>query len=120
MVVDSSIWIEIVFDGPLRKKCEEILKTAEVLVPALIIYEVYRKLKKQVSEEIAIEVISSISKYPTLEINRDISILAADLSLEYSLGMADSVVLACAKLNKTELVTLDNDFAKIPDVKILR
>jgi predicted nucleic acid-binding protein len=34
--------------------------------------------------------------------------------------MADSLVLAQAKHMRVPLLTLDNDFAKIPGVKVLR
>lgn len=120
MVVDSSVLIEIIFDGPLRKKCETLLSHKNILVPALVIYELYKKIKKQINEEVALETVSSLGQYKILELNRDIALLAADLSIEYNLGMADSVVLACARMHKVDLVTLDNDFSTIPNVKVLR
>ncbi|WP_413943456.1 type II toxin-antitoxin system VapC family toxin [Bdellovibrio sp. HCB-162] len=120
MVVDSSVWIEIVCDGPLRKKCEEALKNTDPIVPTLVIYEIYRKLKKQTSEETSLEVVSALSKYKSMEINRDIALLAGDLSLEFDLGMADSMVLACARFSHAQLLTLDNDFASVTGVKVIR
>ncbi|MGZ3770386.1 MAG: PIN domain-containing protein [Bdellovibrio sp.] len=120
MVVDSSVWIEIICDGPLRKKCEDLIKDIEPLVPALVIYEIYKKLKKQISEEISLEAVGAISKYKIIDINRDIALLAGDISLSYNLGMADSLVLACARLYRTSVLTLDNDFASIPNAKVIR
>lgn len=120
MIIDSSVWIEIICDGPLRKKCEELIKDKEPLVPTLVIYEIYKKLKNQTSEEISLEAVGALSKYKTIDINRDVALLAGDISLEYDLGMADSLVLACARLYRTSLLTLDNDFASIPNVKVVR
>lgn len=120
MVVDSSVWIEIVCDGPLRKKCEDLIKNADALVPSLVIYEIYKKLKKQTNEELSLEVVSALSKYQTIEIGRDVALLAGDLALEHDLGMADSMVLACARINNVPLLTLDNDFASLPGVRVVR
>ncbi|MGE0633252.1 MAG: type II toxin-antitoxin system VapC family toxin [Pseudobdellovibrionaceae bacterium] len=120
MVVDSSVWMEMIFDGPLRKKCEDRVKGMAVLVPSSVLFEVYKKIKKQISEEVALETVAALSKYKTIEITRDIALLAADLSLEQNLGMADSLVLACANANKVGLITLDNDFTSVPNAQVIR
>ena len=44
-------------------------------------------------------------------LNREIALLAADISIEYDIGMADSLVLGCTQFMGEPLVTLDNDFA---------
>jgi toxin FitB len=44
---------------------------------------------------------------------------AADLSLEFSLPMADSFVLATARALGAELITSDTDFKNVPGVRVL-
>lgn len=120
MVVDSSIWIEILSGGKLASKCENLIKNKTILVPTIVIFEVYKKIKKSSSEDVALEVVSHLSKYKIIEISRDISFAAADLAIEKNLGMANALVLATAQINKTTLFTLDNDFTSIQGVEVVR
>ncbi|MEW6055426.1 MAG: PIN domain-containing protein [Bdellovibrionota bacterium] len=48
------------------------------------------------------------------------ALYAADLSIEFELAMADSLILAFAKEAGVSLLTLDNDFAGIPNVVVVR
>lgn len=61
-----------------------------------------------------------LTQYNVLDMTREVVLTAADVSLEFSLAMADSIILAHARLSDAKLLTLDNDFAKIPNVKVLR
>ena len=121
MVVDSSIWIEIFSDGPHCRRCEsELAKHELIRVPALVIFEVYRKLRQHVSEEEALEVTAFLRKHEVLDLNCEVALAAADLSLQYKLPMADSIVLAHATALSDQLLTLDNDFSGIPEAKVIR
>lgn len=120
MVVDSSVWLEILQGGPLSSECQKILARGQVRVPSLVIHEVYKKLKSKVSEEVALESIASLCQYEVLDLNREVAILAADLCLENKLSMADGFVLAHAELLHDVLLTLDNDFSDIPTARVLR
>ncbi len=120
MVVDSSVWLEILRSGSLRTECERYIQKGKIKVPALVLYEVYRKIKIKVSEDLALEAVAALSRHEVVELNREIALLAADLSIEHNLGMADSIVLACSQYFREKLVTLDNDFAGIADVIVLR
>lgn len=120
LVVDSSVWIEIAFSGSLTDVCEKAMERAEIFVPTLVVFEVYRKMKSKIGESIALEVIGALSGYRSLELTREIALLAADLSLEHRLATADSIVLAHARVQDTTLLTLDNDFAGQTGVRVLR
>lgn len=120
-LLDSSAWIEILGQGSLGKTCESELQAASsVIVPSLVIYEVYRKIAQQVSEDAALSAIAVMSQYSVVELTKEIALSAADLSLTHRLAMADSMILAHAQHSHAKLVTLDNDFASIPGVKVLR
>ncbi|MBI3555383.1 MAG: PIN domain-containing protein [Deltaproteobacteria bacterium] len=54
------------------------------------------------------------------DLNRDIALTAADLSVQLRLATADSVVLAHAHTAGATLVTLDNDFAGVTGARVLR
>ncbi len=120
MVVDSSIWLEIFLDGPLASKCQKHMGKHQLQIPTSVVYEVYRKLKQKLSDDVALDGIAVFSNYKLIEFDREIALLAADISLEYDLGFADSIVLASAKHCNQKLLTLDNDFLKIPDAIIVR
>ena len=66
------------------------------------------------------EAISALSSFGIRDLTREVALLGADLSIEFNLAMADGLVLAHARHLETELLTLDNDFASIPDVKVIR
>ncbi len=120
-LIDSSCWIEIFTQGPQSGLCEKYLdKKAEILVPTLVIYEVYKKILVKASEDQALSAISFLSQNTTLDLDRDTALLAADLSIEYRLAMADSIVLAHSKTQEASLITRDYDFHGIPDVVVIK
>ncbi len=94
--------------------------TDEILVPTLVIFEVFKKIRIKTTEDRALSAISYLSQNIVLELDRDTAVFAADLSVKYHLAMADSIVLAHAKKRKAELITIDFDFKGISDVVILK
>ncbi len=119
-VIDSSCWIEIFASGSLAKKCQKEVSSAKsIAVPSLVIYEVYRKVKQSISDESGLSAISYISQFDVQALTREVALLAADLSLQYKLGTADSLILAHAHEISAELITLDNDFRGLPRVRVI-
>ncbi len=121
LVVDSSVWIEIFASGPLAKLCEKEMKNATtIIVPTIIIFEVYRKILKGSSEDQALSVVAAMTQYKVEELSQEVALLAGDISKDNNLGTADSLVLAHARNSQAILITLDNDFVGIEDVRVLR
>lgn len=120
MVVDSSVLIEILLKHRLHEKCLRTISSQKVFIPVLAYFECYKKLRSKASESDALEAMGSLEKFEIISITREIALFAGDLSIEYGLPMADSLVLACAREYNVTLLTLDNDFAKIPGVKVIR
>lgn len=120
MVVDSSVFFEIFSSGPCRAKCEKHLHGVEIFVPALVLFEIYRKIKSKVSEDEALSAAGTLRSHRVLDLTSEIALLAGDLSLEYGLAMADSFVLAHAHAIRQPLLTLDKDFAEIPGTIVIR
>jgi len=120
-IFDSSVWIEILGSGPLAKFCQKELHLhGKVIVPSLVLYEVYRKVATQISEDQGLSVVAMLSQYQVVDLTREVALLAADLSIQNRLGMADSMVLAHAQSIGAVLVTLDNDFVGVDGVKVIR
>ncbi len=120
MIVDSSVWIEIFQDGPLRAACEKAMVRQDIRVPTLVLHEVYKKIKSKASEEMALEVMAVLSQHEVLDLDRETAILAGDICLREQISMADGIVLAHAEHLGDQLLTLDNDFTKVASAKVIR
>jgi toxin FitB len=121
VVLDSSVWIEMLNDGPLGSACAKELNAAQkVIVPTVVLYEVYRKVAQSRSEDQALSVTALLSQHEVSELSREVALAAADISIQKGLGMADSLVLAHAQQKGATLVTLDNDFAGLAGARVLR
>ena len=111
ILIDSSGWIEFFTDGPLAAEYSKYLKDLTRLVtPTIILYEVYKKIKKDRTEEDALFAVSLINRTSVVPLNESIALLAADLSLKHSLPMADAIVYATALEENCKVVTSDTHF----------
>src|SRR6185369_3975818 len=110
--LDSSVWIEILGGGRLAEPCIEVLESAaEIVVPTVVLFEVYRKILAATgSDDQALSAVSYLRQHTVRELSDEIALEAAELSLTHRLGMADNFVLAHANHHAAPLVTLDNDF----------
>ena len=121
MVVDSSGWLEFLADGPLAGGYAVHLKDLErVVTPTIVIYEVYKIIKRQRSEEDALSAIAQMGKTRVVPLTDVIALTAADVSLAYRLAMADAIVYATALTEGVKLVTSDADLAGLPGVTYLK
>lgn len=119
-VVDSSGWLEFLTDGPLAGRYSRYLnKLDEVITPSVVLFEVYKWVKRERSEEEALIAAAQIEKTQVVPLTTTVALTAADLGLEHGLAMADSIVYATALLYQADLVTSDRDFSALPRVKYL-
>ena len=117
IVVDSSGWLEFLTDGPLADQfAKRLRQPGTVVTPSIVVYEVYKHSKRLRGEEGALVAVAAMQKTEIVPLNQELALLAADLSLELKLPMADAIVLATARLHEAELVTSDSDFRGIPGV----
>ena len=120
-VVDSSAWIEYFTGGPNAAHFATAIEdTKNLLVPAICLYEVFRFYLVKSSKEEGLEKISSMRKASIIEIGADIAALAAILSAEKQLAMADSLILSCARKNHAALWTQDQDFKGLEMVRYFK
>ncbi len=120
IVVDSSGWIEFFTDGPLADDyASRLRRLGSVITPVIVIYEVYKRLKRELSEDDAVIAVSAMQRSQVVPIDQELALTAADLSLDHGLAMADAIVLATARKFQAELVTSDRDFAELDGVTYL-
>lgn len=117
IVVDSSGWLEFLTNGPLADEyAARLRQPASVLTPTIVVYEVYKHTKRLRGEEAALEAVAAMQKTRIVPLNDELALVAADLSLDQKLPMADAIVLATARLHDAEVVTSDADFQRIAGV----
>ena len=120
ILIDSSGWIEFFTDGPLADAYgARLRKPATIITPVIVLYEVYKRLKRDLTEDDALTAVSAMQRTEVVSITPEVALTAADLSLEHGLAMADSIILATASLFRAELITSDRDFAEIVGVTYL-
>jgi predicted nucleic acid-binding protein len=120
IVVDSYGWIEYLADSPLASQYEKYLqKPEEVITPSLVMYEVYKKVKREKGEELALLVVAQIEKTKVVALDEEIALVAADLSISHMLPLADAVVYATAKREKVQIATSDAHFKDLDEVVFL-
>ncbi len=118
-VVDSSGWIEYFTDGALAGRFAPYLEDLEgVTTPTIIIFEVYRVIRRQRSEEEAMKAVAQMQKSRVVNFDQFLALSAAELSIEHRLAMADAIVYATARAHRVELVTADADFEGLAGVRI--
>jgi len=117
ILVDSYGWIEYFAEGPLCKKYEQYFTNLkDIITPVIVVYEVYKKIKRERGEKAALEALAQISKTNIITLNETLAVKAADVSLEFKLPMADAIVYATAIIQNCEVVTSDPHFKELPNV----
>ena len=110
-VVDSSAWLEYFADGPNAKQfAAAIEKTAKLLVPSLVVFEVFKRILQQRDEGAALQAVALMQQARVIDLDGPLALSAARLSVDARLPVADSVILAVARAHDAVLWTQDADF----------
>ena len=119
-VVDTSIWIEWLIDGPLKKTLlKEFPDREQCVVPTIVQLELAKWLAREVGEDQADRVIAFTQKCIVAPLDTRIALQAADLHRQYRLATADAVVYATAMEYGADVLTCDAHFENLPGVKFI-
>lgn len=119
-VVDSSGWIEFFVNGANAGVFANPIRDSEnLIVPSICLYEVFKRVLTELDEDEALKAIGQMSLGRIVELDRNIAIHAAQISLELKLAMADTIILATTRLNEAVLWTQDEHFRGLDGVKYL-
>ena len=117
-IVDSSGWLEYFADGPNADRFAAPLgSVAELLVPSITLYEVFKIVCRQRGEDAALQAVAMMQQGRVIELSSSIALLAAKLSLDLKIPMADSIILATAQTHDAVLWTQDDDFKGLSGVR---
>ncbi len=119
-IVDSSGWIEYFTDGANAEFfAVPIQDENKLLTPTICLYEVFKRVLTQFGEERALDAAGSMSVGEIVDLNRQIAIEAAAISVDLKLAMADSIILATTRAHSATLWTQDAHFKDIEGVQYI-
>ncbi|NNJ73177.1 MAG: type II toxin-antitoxin system VapC family toxin [Enterobacterales bacterium] len=117
-VVDSSAWLAYFADEKHSAKFAQAIEFAdELLVPSVIITEVFKHVLRHRGENEALQIIAHMSQAKVIDLDTELAISAASFGHEYKLPLADSIIYASAAKYDATLWTQDSDFEGLPNVE---
>jgi len=119
-VVDSSGWLEYLAGGQNAEIFAPVIQaTDSLVVPTVCMYEVFKRVFALRGEEAALQAIGIMSLGIIADLTRQIAVNAARISSELKIAMADSLILATARVHDATLWTQDADFEGVDGVKFV-
>ena len=114
LVLDSSCWLEYFNDSARADLFAEPAQSpVGLIVPIITIYEVTKKLRREISTEVAAYAESMMRRGQVI----DLDIRLTRLAVTYNLPLADSLIYATAQAHKAILWTQDAHFEGLDGVK---
>jgi toxin FitB len=118
-LIDSSGWLEYLAEDSKASAFAHYLEAeASVLVPSLVIYEVYKHLARHRGRAVADRFVSQALHRRVVPFDETVALAAASLSIEHRLTAADAIIYATARVCYAQLVTANTRFRGLPSVII--
>jgi toxin FitB len=117
-LVDTSGWLEYFADSPQAPPFAAAIEDTEhLLVPAIVVYEVFKKVMLAFDENRALLALGQLKLGRVVDVDEAIAIYGAKLSLEKRLPMADALIYATALLHDATVFTQDAHFEGLTQVR---
>jgi predicted nucleic acid-binding protein len=114
VVLDSSCWLEYLADTPRADLYASAVERVEdLVVPVITVYEVVKKLARELGEDVAAEALALMRRGEVVAIDVELAAQAATLSLP----LADSMIYATARRAGAMLWTQDAHFEPLAGVR---
>jgi len=120
--LDSYGWIERFTNGPRSQQYNRLIdrvRPDEIITSVVVLYEVYKKVKKLKGEQEALENIAVLNQTVTVPIDDTLALEAADYSLEYGTHFSGALIYATARRFDAELYTSDEHIKNLPHVSFI-
>jgi predicted nucleic acid-binding protein len=118
-LVDSSGWLEYITEESKASSFAHYLENeAAVVVPSLVIYEVYRQLARHRGKPLADRFFSQALHCRVVPFDEMMALAAADLSLNHRLALTDAILYATARAHHAQFVTANTKLRGLPAVII--
>ena len=120
-VIDSSGWLEYFTDGENATFFAPAIENPEnIVVPTISLFEVFKRILVDRNRDDALEAVALMKEGRVVELDDSLALLAAELSHELKLPLADSIILATARECSAILWTQDVHFKDLADVKYIQ
>jgi predicted nucleic acid-binding protein len=117
-ILDSSGWLEYFADGPNAEHfAPPLARLEQLVVPTVCLYEVFKVVLRESGEDKALQSAALMRQGKVADITYEIALMAAKISHEQRLPMADSIILATAQVYHAVIWTQDAHFKGKPLVK---
>lgn len=118
-VVDSSGWLEYLTEDSKASAFGHYLESeSSVLVPPLVIFEVYKHLARHRGRSVADRFMSQALHHRVVPFDETVALAAANLSVEHRLHGPAAILYATARVHQAHLVTSDTHLRGLPGVII--
>src|SRR6267143_2816533 len=117
VLVDSSGWLEYLTVDEKADAFGTIFEgDAKVLVPTIVLYEVFKILLLRTNKTDANLFLSEALRRTVVDLTDTIALAAASHSIDSKLPMADAIIYATAQAHHAELITSDAHSSGLPGV----
>jgi len=115
--LDSSAWLSYYFAESIEAK--EIIESSDtIIISTVSLFEIKKRLMKLKKDYESF--LDFVKKRGSILVpGTIIAEKAAEISIEKGLAAVDSLIYATAEFSKAELITGDNDFRGLDNVKII-
>ena len=115
--VDSSAWVEYFVDGPNAAFFAPAIENTErLVVPSISLHEVFRSTLQHQDEGRALRAVAQMKQGSICDLDENLALSAARISLQMNLPMVESIMLATARARNARLWTQDERFRGIEGV----
>ncbi len=120
-LVDSCGWLEYLADGPNAPFfAPAIENTEDLIVPAICILEVFKRVLQQRGEDAALQAAALMQQCEVIDLDSGTAVTAAKIGHEMNLPLADAVIVATAKIHSAVIWTQDADLQDVEGVKFVK
>ena len=120
ILIDSSGWLEWVTDDTKAADfAPHFERERFVIVPTIVIYEVYKKLLGGGGKFAADRFLSDALRRQVVSLDENLAVAAAAVGTEHRLAMADAIIYATARSSNAQLITSDPHFSGLPGVTLI-
>lgn len=116
-VVDSCGWLEyFANEGNADFFAPIIEQTSLLIVPAITVFEVCKRLMVVLNEEAALKALTFMKKGRIEQLDAPSMLAASVFSFRHKVAMADAIIWQTAQDHKAKLYTQDVDLKGLPNV----
>jgi|SRR5271157_990495 len=119
-VVDSSGWLEYFTDGLNATLFRSAIRDEQhLIIPTICLYEVFKIILSRAGESEALNAVGLMSSGKIVDLDREIALAAGQISNQWKLPMADSIIYATAQATDATLWTQDEHFKELQGIKFI-